>query len=88
MCFASPNPQKDPSRPANYTVDQNYGQVTSSSVDRDGNVTGGDTIANTNIKMGAASKTPKVVGTPDPNGPRRAAPTRRAYMGAGANVRM
>lgn len=90
MCFASPKPQVDPSRPAPYAVDQSYGQVTSSTVTPDGVVHGGDTIANThasNIKMGVTGKTPKTV---KPINPNTKAPTykRSDYLPAGANVRM
>lgn len=87
MCFASPKAQVDPSRPANYPVDQSYGQVTSSTVDKDGKVTGGDTIANTNIQMGTASKSPTTVKAANLNS-KSPTPKRSAYLPAGANIRM
>lgn len=88
MCFASPKPQVDPSRPANYKLNESYGQVTSSQTSPDGVTTGGDTIANTHIKMGTDSKSPKTVAAVDPNGPRTSAPARSDYLRAGANVKM
>lgn len=90
MCFASPKEQKDPSRPANYALDQSYGQVTSSVTQPDGTTTGGDTIANVhqnNIKMGIQGKTPTTVKAVNPHTKARVA-KRSDYMTAGANVRM
>ncbi len=90
MCFASPKAQVDPSKPAPYALDQSYGQVTSSTVDADGKVTGGDTIAEThanNLKMGVQGKTPATVKAANPN-TKAPKPTRSDYKVAGANVRM
>jgi hypothetical protein len=91
LCFASPKEQVDPSRPANYAVDQSYGRVTSSVTDPDGTTTGGSPIGdvyNYNLKMGNPNKNPAVVTSVDPDGPRSKQPTRKDYSRAGANVRM
>ncbi len=88
MCFASPKAQVSPVRKPNYTVEDSYGQVTSSQISPDGKVTGGGTIRDTVIKMGKNSKTPKVVSTPDPDSPHTKSPTRADYMSSGASIRM
>lgn len=91
MCFAQPVEQKDPAQPANYALDQSYGQVTSSVTDAEGKTTGGKTIAetyNSNIKMGVPNKTPTTVTAVDPNGPLKKSNRRRDYLAAGANIQM
>lgn len=81
MCFASPKAQVDPSRPANYPVDQSYGQVTMSTTDvATGKTTGGKTISEEH-------NSPTTV-TPVDSSPRQKTPTRRDHLAAGANIRM
>ncbi len=61
MCFAQPVSQKDPSNPANYKLNENYGQVKTSTVTPDGVRHGGAKIVDqhaANMKAYGQSKPP------------------------------
>ena len=61
MCFAQPVSQKTPTNPANYPLNENYGQVKSRTITEDGKVHGGATIADqhqANLKAYGQSRPP------------------------------
>ena len=65
MCFAQPVSQKSPANPANYPLNENYGQVKSRTITPDGKVHGGATIADqhqANMKAYGQSKPPAFAG--------------------------